>query len=106
MADGVKMEIGIGNTLECASSGQASLIAHALDVTQVSFYRERSMVEMLTEAIKTCPELVHDLNRHRYMMGFYKSIADDLSGPRARIMDSAAWHNSTCPDCARRRENS
>ena len=106
MADGVKIEIGIGNTLEGASSGRASLIAHALDVTQVSFYHERGMVEMLTEAIKTCPELVHDLNRHRYMMGFYKSIADDLSGPRVGILNSAAWRNSTCRDCARRRENS
>src|ERR1035441_9047328 len=98
MVEGVKLEVDVGDNLKYASSGKSSLIAHALDVMQASFYRERGMVEMLTEAIKTCPELVHDLNRHRYMMGVYKSIADDLSGPRAGIRHSEAWRNSTCPD--------
>jgi hypothetical protein len=83
--------------------GSESLKQHAVEVFHDLFNRERSLVEYLTQAVESVPGLAEDLARHKYMMGVFKTCADELSGPRGEILYSEAWRNAVCPTCVANR---
>ena len=63
------------------------------------FQNEKAQVDILTIAVDVCPALRWDLLKHQYLMGLFKTMADELAGPRGNILKSAAWRASMCPLC-------
>ena len=64
--------------------------------------REKNAADVLATVVEACPNLDGDLQKHRYMAGVYKTMADEMSGPRANLLHSAAWNASVCPACEAR----
>jgi len=87
------------------SVGYHTMREYAISRLHGLFMEEKANSEFLTIGSEAFPALKLDANRHRYMAGIFKSVADDLAGPRGGITDSAAWRNSLCPKCERESNN-
>lgn len=82
------------------------MMQYAVNEMLAQFNRETAQVKMLQVAVESCPDLQLDLSRHKYMAGIYKTMADEMAGPRAVILRSAAWRAVRCPSCVARSDAS